>query len=86
MTAQLAEKWTEQEPLLISDYKILNDALEMYKSFTYKPISVSKEVNGANYHFKCKASIPPSAVSWLAVVEVYVPLKGTPYITGITRI
>ncbi|MGY5353116.1 hypothetical protein ACXGQW_11275 [Wenyingzhuangia sp. IMCC45533] len=85
MIPKFAEKWTQPESLSINDYKILNEALEIYKSITYKPISVSKELAGACYHFKCKAFIPPSEVSWIAIVEVYIPLKGSPYITGITR-
>ncbi len=86
MTALLAEKWSLHGPLTMEDYKLLNEAVKVFNSIHYQPISVSKELGGANYHFKCTTSIPPSEVSWLAIVEVYAPLKGTPYITGITRI
>jgi hypothetical protein len=43
-------------------------------------------VAGVNYRFKCSASKPPAYVIWECIVEIFQPLDGEPYITGIIRI
>lgn len=53
----------------------------------YTPNTVSTQVVvGTNYRFKCTASIPPALVVWEAIVEIFQPLKGTPYVIGIVRV
>lgn len=78
--------WTAYHPLTPNDRKVFDEALKGFVGVKYTPQSVSTQlVNGTNYRFKCVASMPPSDVVWEAIVEIYAPLNGAPYITGIIR-
>lgn len=53
----------------------------------YTPELVSSQlVNGTNYRFQCKATLPGSTSTWQAIVEIYAPINGKPHITQIHRI
>ena len=79
--------WSPYGPLSLEDRTIFDEALEGFVGVKYTPISVSKQVvAGMNYRFKCEASMPPSDVIWEAIVEIFKPLDGKPYITGIIRL
>ncbi len=79
--------WTAYHPLTAQDQKVFDEAMKGFVGVKYTPQSVSTQVvAGTNYHFKCAASMPPSNVVWEAIVEIFQPLNGTPYITGIVRL
>jgi len=79
--------WTPYHNLTPDDKLVFNEALKGFVGVTYTPESVSTQlVAGTNYRFKCTASQPPAEVVWQAIVEIFKPLKGAPYITGIIRI
>jgi hypothetical protein len=68
------------------DSEIFKTALSGFVGVTYRPnTAASQVVAGMNYRFKCSASIPPALVIWDAIVEIYQPLNGKPYITGVLR-
>ncbi len=79
--------WTTYHDLDANDKKVFDEALKGFVGVKYSPFAVSKQVvAGINYRFKCKATMPPSNVIWEAIVDIYAPPSGTPYITGIHRI
>ena len=52
----------------------------------YSPNAVSTQVvAGTNYRYDCMASMPPYEVVWKAIVEIFAPLNGKPYLVGIIR-
>ena len=79
--------WTKYHPLTPPDTEIFKIALAGFVGVTYDPNMVSTQVvAGTNYRFNCNATQPPADVIWDAIVEIYQPLTGKPYITGILRI
>jgi len=54
----------------------------------YTPQQVSTQVvAGVNYRFKCLARVPaPSNQCYEAIMQIFAPLEGKPYITDIHRI
>lgn len=79
--------WSPYHPLTPQDKKVFEEAMNGFVGVQYTPNSVSTQVvAGMNYRFKCTASMPPSEVIWEAVVEIFQPLNGNPYITGIIRL
>lgn len=79
--------WTPYHALTPEDKAVFQEALAGFVGVHYTPNTVSTQVvAGTNYRFKCTASIPPAEVVWEAIVEIFQPLKGKPYITGIVRI
>jgi hypothetical protein len=79
--------WTPYHDLTAEDKVVFEEALKGFVGVKYTPNSVSTQlVAGTNYRYKCKASIPPAEVLWDAIVEIFKPLKGAPYITGIIRL
>jgi len=85
--ATLAGGWTAYHPLTANDKKVFEEATHGLVGVKYTPQTVSTQVvAGTNYRYKCTASIPPALVIWEAIVEIYQPLEGKPYITGIIRI
>lgn len=75
-----------------SPFKALTEEDETVWKETPKPIGVDytpyeismQVVAGINYRFKCKTTIPGSPYSGSeAIVEIFKPLKGKPYITNI---
>jgi hypothetical protein len=79
--------WTAYGPITPVEQKVFNEAIKGIIGVKYTPHKVSTQlVAGTNYRFRCSASMPPTDVIWDAIVEIYAPLKGEPYVTGITRI
>ncbi|RJT36282.1 hypothetical protein [Rahnella woolbedingensis] len=79
--------WTPYHSLTEKDSLVFKEALAGHVGVHYVPQAVSTQVvAGTNYRYKCAASIPPSDAVWEAVIDIFQPLKGKPYITGIIRI
>lgn len=79
--------WTAYHPLTPNDQQVFNEAMRGFVGVKYTPQTVSTQVvAGTNYRFKCIASMPPADVVWEAIVEIFAPLDGTPYVTGIVRL
>lgn len=79
--------WSSYNKLTSDDRHIFDEAIKGIVGVKYSPNSVSKQlVAGMNYRFKCTASMPPAEVVWEALVDIFKPLNGKPYVTGITRI
>jgi hypothetical protein len=79
--------WTAYGPITPADQKVFNEAIKSILGVKYTPQKVATQlVAGTNYRFKCIASMPPTEVLWDAIVEIYAPLKGEPYVTGIIRV
>lgn len=89
MTAQehLVGGWTPYHKLTPKDQEVFKAALEGFVGVGYTPEEVSTQVvNGTNYRYKSKATLPGSPGSWQAIVEIYAPINGKPHITQIHRI
>ncbi len=79
--------WSAYHKLTPEDRLVFDEAMKGFVGVKYTPISVSTQVvAGMNYRFKCEASMPPSEVIWEAIVEIFKPLNGAPYVTGIVRL
>lgn len=79
--------WSTYQNLTPADTAVFKEAMQGFVGVHYTPNLVSKQiVAGTNYRYKCTASIPPSDVVWEAIVEIFQPLNGKPYITGIVRV
>lgn len=79
--------WSPYHPLTPQDKKVFDEAMNGFVGVQYTPNTVSTQVvAGTNYRFKCTASMPPSEVIWEAIVEIFQPLNGKPYVTGIVRL
>ena len=79
--------WTPYRELTQEDKTIFDQAMEGFTGINYTPFLVATQVvAGINYKFKCKASLPGNAEIWEAIVEIFKPLEGKPYITGIHRV
>ncbi|NDI97920.1 hypothetical protein GWA97_02410 [Flavobacterium sp. LaA7.5] len=79
--------WSAYHKLTPEDRKVFDEAMHGFVGVKYTPIAVSTQVvAGMNYRFKCEASMPPSDVIWEAIVEIFKPLNGAPYVTGIVRL
>lgn len=79
--------WSPYHPLTPQDRKVFDEAMNGFVGVQYTPNTVSTQVvAGTNYRFKCTASMPPSEVIWEAIVEIFQPLNGKPYVTGIVRL
>jgi hypothetical protein len=79
--------WTSYHKLTPEDKLVFDETLKGFVGVKNTPNTVSTQVvAGINYRYKCTASFPPTEVIWEAIVEIYKPLNGKPYITGIIRI
>jgi hypothetical protein len=79
--------WSPYHPLTAQDKAVFDEAMNGFVGVKYTPNTVSTQVvAGTNYRFKCTASMPPSEVVWEAIVEIFQPLNGKPYVTGIVRL
>ncbi|AZD08486.1 hypothetical protein C4K26_3083 [Pseudomonas chlororaphis] len=79
--------WTPYHELTPKDREVFKEALAGFVGVQYTPEKVSTQVvNGTNYRYLSKATVPGSSDSWQAVVEIYAPIKGKPHITQIHRI
>ena len=79
--------WTLYHDLTAADRAVFQEAIEGFVGVNYSPTQVASQlVNGTNYRFKCTASIPPAMVVWESIVDIFQPIGGKPYITGIHQI
>lgn len=79
--------WTTYGPLTPQDQKVFDEAIKGIIGVNYTPKEVATQVvAGVNYRFRCDASVPPSEVIWEAIVEIFAPLEGAPYVVSIHRI
>mgnify|MGYP003579581385 CR=1 FL=1 len=79
--------WTKYHKLTPEDEVVFKEATQGLVGVKYTPQEVSTQVvAGTNYRYRCTASIPPAQVIWEAIVEIFKPLDGKPYITSIHRI
>jgi len=85
--ATIVGGWSKYHKLTAEDERVFDEAMRGMVGVKYKPETVSSQVvAGMNYRFKCIASMPPAEVVWESIVEIYQPLDGKPYVTGITRL
>jgi hypothetical protein len=85
-TQSLVGGWSAYHPLTPADQEVFNVVMHDLISAKYTPQAVSTQlINGINYRFKCIVSLPPTDVVWEAIVEIYKPTNGVPYLTGIIR-
>ncbi len=90
-TETLVGGWTKYHDLTKEDRIVFEEAIKESEGklggVIYTPYAVSTQVvAGTNYRFECNASRPPSDIIWKAIVEIFKPLDGEPYITGIIRL
>lgn len=79
--------WSPYESLTPEDQKVFDVAMTGLVGVKYTPQTVSTQiVAGKNYRFRCEASMPPSLAIWESIVEIFQPLEGKPYVTGIIRV
>jgi hypothetical protein len=80
--------WTAYHKLTDEDRSVFKEAISgEHGNVKYEPQLVSTQVvAGVNYRYKCTASAPPALVVWEAVVQIFKPLHGKPYVTDINRI
>lgn len=79
--------WTPYHTLTPADKQVFDQAIKGLVGVKYTPQTVSSQVvAGTNYRYRCLASIPPADVVWEAIVEIFKPLNGDPYVTGIIRL
>lgn len=87
MTAQ--EKvgaWTEFHKLTPEDQQVFDQALAGLVGVHYTPELVSTQVvNGINYRYKTKASVPGTGQSYPATVYIYVAPNAKPVLTEIHK-
>jgi hypothetical protein len=74
--------------------EISEGELELFKSLTecilgvkYSPVAVASQVvNGVNYRFFANAkAVYPNSINDAAMIYIYQPSEGDPYIISITR-
>lgn len=74
--------------------EISKEEIEIFKKVTdsllgvkYSPVAVASQlVSGTNYRFFCNAkAVYPNAINDAAMVVIYKPSEGDPYICSITR-
>jgi hypothetical protein len=79
--------WSPYESLSPEDKLVFDEATQGFVGVKYTPQTVSEQVvAGMNYRFRCVASMPPAQVVWEAIVEIFKPLNGKPYVVGIIRL
>lgn len=77
--------WSKYEKLTQGDEKVFKEAIGGIIGVKYTPNLVSRQiVAGMNYRFKCTARpVTPASTEYEAIVQIYAPLKGKPFITHI---
>lgn len=80
--------WTYQSYLTPYDSFIFYNAIGDHPYYFYRPVAVAKQVvNGTNYRFITIAEPKNNNLSaHFAVVDIYQPLNGKPYVTNISPI
>ena len=80
--------WSYQSYLTPYDSFIFFNAIGRHSDFFYTPIAVATQVvNGTNYKFMTIAEPQTEDLNpQFAVVDIYQPLNGEPYVTRITML
>lgn len=80
--------WSYQPNLTPYDYFIFHSALGKQNDYFYTPVAVAKQiVNGTNYKFTCIAQPKRRGLTpHFAIVNIYKPINGEPYVTSIDPI
>jgi hypothetical protein len=79
--------WTPYHHLTPEDKKVFEIAMHGFVGVKYTPLDVSTQVvAGVNYRFVCDAVLPSGGTPWIALVSIFKPLNGDPYVTEIHRI
>lgn len=80
--------WTYQSYLTPYDSFVFYNAIGVHPDYFYRPVAVAKQVvKGTNYRFITIAEPKTNNLSaHFAVVDIYQPLSGTPYVTNISPI
>ena len=77
--------WTKYATPTQQETEIFKTATAGLLGVKYTPKEVSKQVvAGTNYRYKCTTVIPHGG-SGEALVEIFQPLDGAPYVTDIKR-
>ena len=89
-SATLPGGWNPYQNPTQEDLAVFNEATNdgHFGGVDYQPLSVSTQiVAGTNYKFKCGAENPPPAIAiWEAIVVIFKPHDGPPYVTSIHNI
>lgn len=80
--------WSYQRYLTPYDSFVFYNAIGKHEDYFYTPVAVAKQiVSGTNYRFICIAEPRTENLSpHFAIVDVYQPINGDPYLTGITPV
>lgn len=80
--------WSPYREVTPQDQKIFNEALAGLLGVQYTPTLVSTQVvNGTNYRYQANATVPgPTPYTWQVIVEIYVPINGTPHLVQIIKV
>ncbi|SHO57311.1 hypothetical protein [Vibrio quintilis] len=84
----IAGGWTKYRKLTPEDRAVFDEAMAGFVGVIYDPYEVATQVvAGTNYRYKCNARLPgPEECMWEAVVEIFQPLEGKPYLVNINRV
>ncbi|HEX3983930.1 MAG TPA: hypothetical protein VHX12_09580 [Acidisoma sp.] len=87
MAETLAGGWTPWRDLSAEDLNVFHEAMQGFVGVKYTPEKVSTQVvAGTNYRFRCEAAPLTHPIIYTAVVQIYAPLDGKPYITHISPV
>ena len=77
--------WSYQSDLTPYDLYVFYRAIGTHDDYFYVPVAVAKQiVNGTNYRFMCIAEPQSETINpHFAIINIYQPLRGEPYVTSI---
>lgn len=80
--------WSYQPYITPYDSFIFYNAIGQHNDYFYTPVAVAKQiVNGTNYKFMCVAKpLRDNLTPHFAIVNIYKPIDGDPYLTSIDHI
>lgn len=80
--------WEYQPNITPYEYQVFYTAVRDMQEYFYYPVAVAIQVvNGINYRFMTIADPrDPNLSTHFAVVEIYQPIDGEPYVTKITPV
>jgi len=81
--------WTEYTCQIDDQaHKAFEEAIASLLGAQYSPVAVASQVvAGMNYRFFCNAQVVvPGAVHGAAMVSIFAPLDGRPFVTGVASV
>jgi len=86
----IIEDWSAYSLLSFEDKQVFNSATAngelLGVDYIAQEVAI-KTSTGTNYRFKCDAFlVSTEKTQWEAIIEIFKPLTGRPYITGITKL